>query len=62
MLEYLMALIQERMRSEERGQTLIEYAIVLALIVTVILAAFTLTDIGGAVSTALGNVVTALGG
>jgi pilus assembly protein Flp/PilA len=49
----------EELRSEE-GQALVEYALILALIAVVSIAA--LTTLGGNVATQLGNIATAIGG
>ena len=43
------------LRHREEGQTMIEYALVLALIVLVIAAAITLTDIETAISNVFGD-------
>jgi Flp pilus assembly pilin Flp len=52
-------LLMARLRhSDESGQALIEYTLILALIAIAAIA--TLTTIGGDVVTQLGNVVTAL--
>ena len=48
------------LRNREEGQALVDYALILALISVV--AITQLTDIGTAVQTKLGEVVTALGG
>jgi Flp pilus assembly pilin Flp len=44
----------------DRGQTLVEYSLVLGVIVVALFAAFTYAGIGTAITTALGKVVTAL--
>ena len=49
----------EELRSED-GQALVEYALILALIAVVSIAA--LTTLGGNVATQLGNIATAIGG
>jgi pilus assembly protein Flp/PilA len=49
----------EELRSED-GQALVEYALILALIAVVSIAA--LTTLGGNVATQLGNIATAMGG
>jgi Flp pilus assembly pilin Flp len=60
MLQYLTAMVYERLRSEERGQGTVEYALILALVVAMAVAAFVLTDIGSAIEGALGGVADAL--
>ena len=42
-----------RLKEQERGQTLVEYALIIALLVIVVAVAFTTTDIAGKVSTQL---------
>jgi Flp pilus assembly pilin Flp len=44
------------------GQTFVEYALVLSVIVVALLAAFTLTDLGAAIGTALGKITAAVSG
>ena len=46
----------------ERGQTFVEYALVLAVIVVGILALVTATGLGTAIANAMGRVVTAVNG
>ena len=58
MLEFLYNTLA-RLRSDEEGQTMVEYALVLALMVVIIAAAFTATGIGGAISGAIADVIAA---
>jgi Flp pilus assembly pilin Flp len=60
MLQYLTAMVYERLRSEERGQGTVEYALILALVVSMAVAAFVLTGIGDQVTAALQGVADAL--
>jgi Flp pilus assembly pilin Flp len=47
---------------KDEGQTFVEYALVLSVIVVALLAAVTLTGLTGGITTAIGKVTTALGG
>lgn len=58
MLEYLFNMLS-RLEADEEGQTMVEYALVLALMVVIIAAAFTATGIGGAISGAISDVIAA---
>ena len=49
-----------RLRERQEGQALVEYALILALIAVVSIAA--LTTLGGNVATQLGNIASAIGG
>jgi len=54
------ALIAES--KDDSGQTFVEYALVLSVIVVGVLLAVTWTGLGTAMGTAIGKIVTSLGG
>jgi Flp pilus assembly pilin Flp len=66
MLEFYVALVRPYVANvvgrleSERAQTTVEYALILALVVAMAVAAFTLTGVRNAITTALGNVANAL--
>ena len=55
-----LALAGLELKKREEGQALVEYALILALIAVVSIAA--LTTLGGNVATQLGNIASAIGG
>lgn len=59
MLDYLYALFGV-VRSEEDGQTAVEYALVLLLVALVLVAALA-SGLGGALTSAIGRIVTSIG-
>jgi Flp pilus assembly pilin Flp len=46
----------------DAGQTFVEYALVLSVVVVALLLAFTVTGLGAAITTAVGNVTSAISG
>ncbi len=59
-LQNLAAEFKNRFLNEERGQTMAEYAVVLAVIAVIIVGA--LTGLSGAISGAIGKVTGVVGG
>jgi Flp pilus assembly pilin Flp len=54
MLEYLFHVVRERLYAEERGQSFIEYSLLIALIALAVIGLVTFTDLG----TSIANVFT----
>ena len=50
MLEYLFHVVRERVYAEERGQSFIEYSLLIALIALAVIGLVTFTELGTSIS------------